>query len=60
MFSKKVSQYSLDGKLIKIWDSMSDVYRELKIPVPNIVRACNSNTRTAKNYIWRYYKKEGD
>lgn len=59
-FSRKVYQYSLDGHLLKIWNSISDVNRELDIPVPNVVRSCKEDTRTAGGYKWKYVLKEGD
>ena len=62
IFSIKVCQYTADGRLIKIWDSMSDVTRELGIPVSNISRACNNPNRKAHGFKWSQYKlmREGD
>lgn len=59
MFSRKINQYTKDGTFIKQWDSMSDVNRELGIPVPHLVRVCKGTRKSTRNYIWRY-AEEGD
>lgn len=51
--SKKVLQITTDDKLVKIWDSMSDVKREMDIPVPHIVRVCNGQRNKTRGYIWK-------
>lgn len=54
--SKNVYQYSLQGKLIKKWDSVSDASRELNLTNSCISRVCNGNY-TKNNYagfIWKY------
>ncbi len=38
--SKKIKQLSKEGNLIKIWDSLSDVKRELKIDVKCLIYCC--------------------
>jgi len=48
---KTVLQYSLDGQLIKKWDSTMDVYRELKL---NCRNACRGLTKTAGGFKWKY------
>ena len=54
--SKKVLQYSKDLKLIKEWDSMADVYRDLKISTWAISACCKNikSFDTAGGFIWRY------
>lgn len=54
MFSKKVNQYTMTGEFIKQWASMSDIKRELGIPVPHIVRVCKGIRKSTRNYIWKY------
>lgn len=51
---KKVAQYTLDGKLVKIWDSISscDKYGFKKSCVH---RCCNNKLEYYKGFIWRYY-----
>lgn len=48
----KVAQYSLDGKLIEIFDSYSDAERKTKIKGNNI-SMCIKNGKTAGGYQWR-------
>lgn len=52
--SKKVGQYSIDGKLIKVWPSMSEASRQMNISVPDIVRCCRGRRKTRKGFVWKY------
>lgn len=56
-YRKKIKQYDLSGNLIKIWNSITDIEKELKIPHSHIVECCKGKRPTAKKYIWKY--KEG-
>ena len=55
--SKAVLQYSLEGTLIKQWNTVIEASEELGIPKTSIVQCANYNGRrvfTAFNYIWLY------
>lgn len=52
--SKKIKQLDLNGNLIKIWDSMSDINRELNLSKGRIYDACNKITKTSRGFIWEY------
>lgn len=52
--SKPILQYSLDGELLKRWDCMSDVQRELNIKVCSIVNCASGRQKTSHGYIWKY------
>lgn len=56
--SKKIKQLSKQGNLIKVWDSISDVHRELKLHIKNIVFCCQNkkNYKTSGGYIWQYFE----
>lgn len=49
---KPVVQFSLDGKFIRIWPSISEAKTSLNIS--NISLACIHKERTAGGFIWRY------
>lgn len=54
--AKSVMQFSKkDGNLLKIWDSLSDVERELGISTSHISQCCNGNRMSSFGYIWMYY-----
>ena len=55
--SRKVKQLSKSGELIKIWDSLSDVKRELNLDVKNLVYCCQKklNYNTSGGYKWEYF-----
>lgn len=55
--AKKVAQFDKNYNLIKVWNCMSDVYRELGIPVTNLSKCCHNKKLTAKTYYWRYYEE---
>ena len=51
---KPVYQYSLDGNLIRKWDSIRDAGRELNVSHSNIIACIKGRQKTCKNSIWRY------
>lgn len=58
-FVKPVEQYTLDGKLIKIWDSMVQVEQELGLSHGNIRKCCIGKNRHCGGFMWKY-KNETD
>ena len=58
--TRPINQYSLSKTLIKTWDSMSDIERELHIGHQSISNVCSKITHTAHGYIWRYQDDCGD
>lgn len=55
--AKKTAQYTLNGELIKIWDSTADIRKELKINdkhIQNVCRKDRSKTGNAYGYHWEY------
>lgn len=54
-FSKKVIQKSMEGKIIKIWDSLQDIKRELGFTPSNICRCCKGSVKRIGGFKWEYY-----
>jgi hypothetical protein len=52
--SKKVNQYDLDGNLIKKWNCISTIEKELGISITSICNCCSGRSKKAGNFIWRY------
>lgn len=54
--ARKVYQYALDGKLIKIWKCVADIAREFNISASNIICCCLNKPKykTSHGYIWKY------
>jgi hypothetical protein len=52
--SKKVSQYTLDGNLVKTYNSTSEAEKETHIRSGNISRCCSGNRPTAGGFRWEY------
>ena len=60
---KTVFQYTLDGQLVAVWESLHEIARELGYAPINISRCCNggyyhygkwTNSNTAYGYRWSY------
>lgn len=51
---RKVQQLSLDGTLLKEWDSIRGIERELGFKNSNIIRCCKGIASEAYNFKWRY------
>lgn len=54
--SIRVCQISSDGKLIKIWDSFGDIYRELGLGKGAIANVCTNRKETSGGFVWVYEK----
>jgi hypothetical protein len=52
--SKKVQQYDLNLNLIKVWDSVMDIERELNIKNGAISNCCLGKSKTSNGFIWKY------
>lgn len=52
--SKSVVQKTLDGVVIKIWDSAADVKRELGWHQPAITEVCNGKRNHYRKFKWQY------
>lgn len=54
----KINQYSLDGKFIKTWGSISEVKAIYGNSCGNITKVCSKkypNKVSCKGFIWKYY-----
>jgi hypothetical protein len=51
---RKVSQYSQNGELIRIYECITDAQRETGINRCAIGNCCKGKTKTAGGYIWEY------
>jgi len=55
MHSKKVAQYTLDGRLVKIFESAKVACKDFT-GLPAISRAAKGGISTAAGFQWRYFK----
>jgi len=55
---KPVGQYTLEGKLIKIWQSTMEVERQLGFDQGFISKAARGKRKTAYGYVWKYIEEE--
>lgn len=54
---KAILQYSIDGKFIKSWNSISEAVKEYPQARGNISAVCKGTKKTAGGFIWRYKKE---
>ena len=57
--SVAVCQLTLDGHLVKIWDSLADIRRDSEYNVPNIEQTCRGINSQSYGYLW-VFKKDYD
>lgn len=50
---KEVIQYSMDGKKLHVYSSISEAAKSCGVHASNISFALNKSDRTAGNYVWR-------
>jgi hypothetical protein len=48
----EIYQYDLDNNLIEVWDSMSDIQRELTFNISHISQCVNNKRKTAYKFKW--------
>ena len=51
---KSISQFSLDGKLIKTYEAVSDACREWDFEPSALSRAASGKQKTSYGYLWRW------
>ena len=56
--SKPVGQYTREGELIKVWQSVSEVQRQLGFTKQNISQAARGKQKTAYGFVWKYVEEE--
>lgn len=52
--SKQVIQLTLSNEVVKTWDSMMDIKRELGYNNAHISSCCKGKRKTSNGFIWRY------
>lgn len=57
-FGKPVGQYTLEGELIKIWNSARQAEQEGYFNHTSISRVTNQKQKTHCGYIWKYINEE--
>lgn len=54
---RKIVQYDLNMNVIKIWSSITDIYKTLGYDKGTIIDNCKGRSKTSHNFIWRYYEE---
>ena len=52
--SLPILQFSKDGTFIKEWPSLSEAYRQLRIPQTNICACLKGRSKSAGGFVWRH------
>lgn len=53
-YSCKINQLTLDGELVKVWESSMHIERETGYNHGNILKCCKGKRRSAYNFRWEY------
>lgn len=56
--AKSVLQFSQDGIILKEWNCIMDIKRELGIDNSSVVKCCKGKLKSAGGFIWRYKENE--
>lgn len=56
--ARKINQYDLEGNFIKMWDSSTDIQRELGVHYSSIIKCCTKKRLSAKGFQWAYANDE--
>lgn len=59
--AKRTAQYTLDGQLVRIWESTAQIRRETGLNdshIQNVCRRYGSNTGNAYGYHWEYIDEQ--
>ena len=52
--SKPVLQFSLDGELVRKWETTYSIEKNMLIHHSDITKCCKGKQKTAGGYIWKY------
>ena len=52
--ARRVAQYNMSGRLIKVWNNAIEIEQECGISIANISRSCNLKRSHAADSQWRY------
>ena len=52
--SKPVGQYTLDGELVKIWQSPCEAGKQIGLSDSHVSKVANGKLKTAYGFIWKY------
>ena len=56
--SKSVGQYTLDGDLVKVWQSTNEVERQTGFSHGYICKSANGKYKQAYGFIWKYIERK--
>lgn len=56
--SKSVGQYTLDGDLVKVWQSTNEVERQTGFDQSTICKAAKGKYKQSYGFIWKYVERE--
>lgn len=51
---KRIAQISLDGNVVKEWNSMREIVETLGFSYSRLSQACNGRTKTSNGYFWKF------
>lgn len=58
--SRPIGQYTTDGVLVKVWQSINEVERQLGFCKSHISEVAQGKFKTAYGYVWKFVKKNSN
>jgi hypothetical protein len=52
--NKSITQSSLNGTVIKVWNTIKDASKKLNIGEQYIIHCCKNRRESYKGYLWKY------
>lgn len=51
---RKVKKYTIDGKLLRVYNSASDAAKDIECTISSIIKVCTGYRKTLKGFVFRY------
>lgn len=58
--SRAVCQYTIDGVLVRMWESLNEIEQSLHLLKTNICKCCRGKRNVCGGYVWKYAEDGGD
>lgn len=52
--AKSVNQYTLDGRFIRTWDCINELFYQFGYNVSHIIECCKGKLKTSYGFLWKY------
>lgn len=54
LYNRPIIQLTMENEQVKVWSSVREAGREMKVSHSNIIACCNGRQKSCRGFIWRY------